>query len=35
VTAVHVPPSNGPSEWQESDRQQSRASRRADVVPVD
>ena len=32
VTAVQVSPSNGPSEWQESYREQSRTSRRVEVV---
>lgn len=35
MMAVQVSPSNGPSECQESDREQSRPSRRADVVSAE
>jgi len=35
VTAVQVSLSNGPGEWQESDREQCRTSRRAKLAPAD
>jgi formate dehydrogenase major subunit len=35
VTAVQVAPSNGPSEWQESYRELTEASRRIETVPAE